>query len=99
MKKFILPMVLLASPLAAQQFEDVASLDAQVAVNAEAAQPIDRRLKLARCPEAVLIDPPALSAVAVRCKSLGWRIRVPLVQAAKNAAPEIVIHRGDAIDQ
>ena len=98
MKKFILPIALLASPLAAQQFEDVASLDAQVAVNAEAAQPIDRRLKLARCPEAVLIDPPALGAVAVRCKSLGWRIRVPLVQAAKNAAPEIVIHRGDAID-
>jgi flagellar basal body P-ring formation protein FlgA len=99
MKYILLPIALLAAPLHAQQFEDVAALDAQVAAVAEAAQPIDRRLKLARCPESVAIDPPALGAVALRCKSLGWRIRVPLVQSAKpEAASEIIIRRGDAVE-
>lgn len=99
MRLFVLPLALLAAPLHAQQFEDVAALDAQVATVAEAAQPIDRRLKLARCPEAVTVDPPALGAVAVRCVPLGWRIRVPLVQSAKaEAASEIIIRRGDAVE-
>jgi flagella basal body P-ring formation protein FlgA len=99
MKHFLLPIALLATPLHAQQFEDIPALDVQVAAVAEAAQPIDRRLKLARCPESVVIDPPALGAVALRCKSLGWRIRVPLVQSAKaEAASEIIIRRGDAVE-
>jgi flagellar basal body P-ring formation protein FlgA len=99
MKHLILPFVLIAAPLSAQQFEDVAALDAQVATVAEAAQPIDRRLKLARCPESVAIDPPALGAVAVRCKSLGWRIRVPLVQSPQaEAVSEVIIRRGDAVE-
>ncbi len=95
----ILPIALLAAPLSAQQFEDVAALDVQVAAVAEAAQPIDRRLKLARCPESVVIDPPALGAIALRCKSLSWRIRVPLVQSAKaETIPDIVIRRGDGVE-
>jgi flagellar basal body P-ring formation protein FlgA len=99
MKHLILPLALLAAPLSAQQFEDVAALDAQVATVAEAAQPIDRRLKLARCPESVAIDPPTLGAVALRCKSLGWRIRVPLVQTTQaEAASEIIIRRGDGVE-
>jgi flagellar basal body P-ring formation protein FlgA len=95
----ILPIALIAAPLSAQQFEDVAALDAQVATVAEAAQPIDRRLKLARCPENVAIDPPALGSVALRCKSLGWRIRVPLVRVTKaETASDIIIRRGDAVE-
>jgi flagellar basal body P-ring formation protein FlgA len=99
MKHLILSLTLFAAPLSAQQFEDLATLDALVATVAEAAQPIDRRLKLARCPESVAIDPPALGAVAVRCKSLGWRIRVPIIQAANaEAASEILIRRGDGVE-
>ena len=99
MKYPLLPLALLAAPLSAQQFEDIAALDVQVAAVAEAAQPIDRRLKLARCPENVVIDLPALGAVALRCKSLGWRIRVPLVQSAKAESPsDIIIRRGDAVE-
>jgi flagellar basal body P-ring formation protein FlgA len=95
----ILPTLLLSAPLSAQQFEDVAALDVQVAAVAEAAQPIDRRLKLARCPENVAIDPPALGAVALRCKSLGWRIRVPLVPSVKaETTSEIIIRRGDGVE-
>lgn len=99
MQKYLLPFALLAAPLSAQQFEDVAALDAQVAAVTAAAQPVDRRLRLARCPEGVTVDPPALGAVALRCKSLGWRIRVPLAQAAQTeTAPEIVIRRGDVVE-
>ena len=94
-----LPFIFFAAPLSAQQFEDIAALDAQVAAVAEAAAPIDRRLKLARCPENVVIDPPALGAVALRCKSLGRRIRVPLAQAAQpQTASAIIIRRGDAVE-
>jgi flagellar basal body P-ring formation protein FlgA len=98
MNKFILPLALLAAPLQAQQFEDVAALDAQVAAVIQGARAIDARLKLARCPEPVTIDPPALGAVALRCKSLGWRIRVPLAQARTEAVAETIIHRGDGVE-
>jgi flagellar basal body P-ring formation protein FlgA len=98
-KHLLLPIALLTTPLSAQQFEDIPALYVQVAAVAEAAQPIDRRLKLAQCPESVVIDPPALGAVALRCKSLGWRIRVPLVQSTKGESPlEIIIRRGDAVE-
>ena len=68
-------------------FEDLAKLEGRVigALDADIGQPggpvthLDRRLKLQPCPETVTIDPPALGAVALRCESLGWRIRVPLV--------------------
>jgi flagella basal body P-ring formation protein FlgA len=44
--------------------------------------PIDRRMRLSACPAGVQIDPPALSAVAVRCPAAGWRIRIPLTHDA-----------------
>ena len=97
----------LPSPLAAQAFEDIAALDAQVAssIGTEGTGsiiPIDRRLKLARCPQLPLIDPPALGAIAVRCAPLGWRIRVGLVQYTSSTiaptAPETLVHRGDAVE-
>lgn len=87
-----------ATPLAAQSFEDVRALDAQVAAVAGDALPIDPRLKLARCPEAVVIDPPVLGAIAVRCPALGWRIRVTRRVTEAPAAKAITIRRGDPVD-
>ncbi len=98
-------------------FEDIAKLESRVvaALDADIGQiggpvaPIDRRLKLASCPAPVVIDPPALGALPLRCEALGWRIRVPLVripgatpamQAAAAAPPPatpIVIKRGDPV--
>jgi flagellar basal body P-ring formation protein FlgA len=99
MRLLTLPLALLAAPLHAQAFEDVAALDAQVAAVTKGARAIDPRVRLARCPEAVTVDPPALGAVAVRCVPLGWRIRVPLVEAAKAHTPaEIIIRRGDGVE-
>lgn len=70
------------------------------------AAPIDRRIKLARCPEQATITAIDTQTLAVRCASLGWRLRVAmtggnaaaaLVPAsyAKPAAP--VIRRGDNV--
>ena len=75
-------------------FEDLAKLEGRVigALDVDIGQPggpvthLDRRLKLQPCPQTVTIDPPALGAVALRCESLGWRIRVPLVKSANPQA-------------
>jgi len=93
----------------AQSVQDIAALEARLLTALDAgigepggpAAPIDRRLKLARCPNPVEIDPPALGAVALRCPAIGWRIRVPLVRAAAvaaaaKAAP--VVRRGDPVE-
>ena len=110
------PALLLFGPAAqaAAGFEDIAALEVQVQAALGAgigeaggpALPIDRRLKLKPCPEPATVDAPAMGAVAVRCPSLGWRIRVPLVrstgqtqtQTAAAVRSEPVIRKGDQIE-
>lgn len=104
---------LLATPAAAQSFEDLDQLEAQVVASLGAAigepggpsQPIDRRLRLTPCPEPATVEEPAMGAVTIRCRSVGWRIRVPLASggagssgavAARRAEP--VIRRGDQVE-
>jgi flagellar basal body P-ring formation protein FlgA len=102
-----LTFLLGATSLAAQQMEDVGALDAQIAATTGAeigapggaAQPVDRRLKLARCSEALDVAPSPFGDAIVRCKSLGWRIRVPLVQGAQGiASGEMLVKRGESVD-
>lgn len=112
----LLPVTaLLATPAFAQNFENLEMLESRVAASLGAgigepggpARPIDRRLRLAPCPTPAEIDAPAMGAVAVRCATRGWRIRVPLQSGgaasgamasgpAVRAAP--VIRRGDQIE-
>jgi flagellar basal body P-ring formation protein FlgA len=102
-----------STPALAQGFEDLDQLETQVIASLGAgigevggpARPIDRRLRLRPCPETATVEAPALGAVAVRCQSVGWRIRIPLTAgspsgraapaAAQNAEP--VIRRGDQV--
>ncbi|MGB3847829.1 MAG: flagellar protein, partial [Sphingopyxis sp.] len=42
------------------------------------ATPIDRRIRLARCPEQASVTAIDAQTLAVRCSSLGWRLRVPM---------------------
>jgi flagellar basal body P-ring formation protein FlgA len=99
MKSLILPILLTASlttQARAQQYEDTATLDTQIATaTSGAARPIDPRLKLARCPQPVAIEPSITGAAAVRCIPLGWRIFVPVAQ--NYMAKDITIKRGDTI--
>lgn len=92
---FLAPLALAAALPAA--FEDLADLDARIAAWGTAA-PVDRRLKLARCPAMLDIAPLGANAVAVRCTPLGWRILVPLVQSARNAEGTPDIRKGDEVE-
>jgi flagella basal body P-ring formation protein FlgA len=99
---------LLAAPAQAQTVTDLAQIDraveqftgAPIGAPSGAAQPVDRRLHLARC-----AAPPALSwygsrrdTVLVRCPDPGsWRIFVPLSAGAppEQSAPAVL--RGEAV--
>ncbi|MBK5264103.1 MAG: flagella basal body P-ring formation protein FlgA, partial [Alphaproteobacteria bacterium] len=93
----------------AQRFEDLNGLDALVAARLGAgigqsggpAAPIDRRLKLAACPDTPTIEGPAMGAATVRCDAIGWRIRVPLRVGATPAAAQqgasILVKKGDPV--
>jgi flagella basal body P-ring formation protein FlgA len=50
------------------------------------ATPVDRRIKLARCSEQVAVTASDAQTLAVRCASLGWRLRVAMTGPA-GAAP------------
>jgi flagella basal body P-ring formation protein FlgA len=50
------------------------------------AAPIDRRIKLAACPEQPSITAMDSQTLAVRCQSLGWRLRVPMMGAPTGTA-------------
>ncbi|WP_447758126.1 flagella basal body P-ring formation protein FlgA [Sphingopyxis fribergensis] len=98
------------SPASAQQAnEDWQTIDVLTDMVANAmgrtATPVDRRIKLARCPEQASITAIDAHTLAVRCNSLGWRLRVPMTgpasaaQAsfARPAAAAPVIRRGDNV--
>ncbi len=103
--------LLIAAPAFGQAFENLEMLESRVSAALGAAvgepggpaRPIDRRLRLMPCPTPADIDPPAMGAVAIRCETRGWRIRVPLMAGAV-AAPgmpqvraEPVVRRGDQV--
>ena len=119
-RRFALPAAALALPLPAlaQGFENLEMLDNRVAAAlganigepGGATTPIDRRLRLQACPQPVEIGEPIAGAVAVRCASLGWRIRVSITPSAESrqvaaaspsqpqARAEPVVRRGDQIE-
>jgi flagellar basal body P-ring formation protein FlgA len=100
-----------AAPAAAQGFEDldalqgriVAALGAGIGEPGGPSSPLDRRMKLAACPELAVLEAPVMGAATIRCEPLGWRIRVPLVRSAfaqpgvaAKAAP--AIRKGDQVE-
>ena len=111
----LLSAAALAAPAAAQGFENLDMLDSRIAAALGAGigepggpvSPLDRRLRLAACPQPAEIAEPAMGAVTVRCQPLGWRIRVPLVASARTSASAAtpaaaraapVVRRGDQIE-
>lgn len=108
-----------AAGAAAQRFENLDRIDSLVAMTVGAnigqpggpVAPVDRRLKLAACPQIPSVTGPVFGAAMVECKAIGWRIRVPLrpggatagapsaAYARAAAKPErvILIKRGDPV--
>lgn len=104
------------SPAQAQSFENLDRLDSLVAMSVGANRgepggpiaPIDRRLRLAPCPQAPVVEATQISFATVSCPSIGWRIRVPLSAsqqvtkvAAFGASPAagsgVVVKKGDPV--
>ena len=80
-------------------FEDLKALDNRISAVAPQAEQIDKRLKLAQCPDAPIVVPPAGGAVIVRCPAVGCRLRVPVKASLNQAAiSEIVIHKGEMVE-
>jgi flagella basal body P-ring formation protein FlgA len=100
-----------AIPATAQQAnEDWQTIDVLTDMVASAmgrtATPVDRRIKLARCPEQASVTAIDAHTLAVRCTSLGWRLRVPMTGPASSMATHAgyakpagapVIRRGDNV--
>ena len=108
---------LCATPALAQQFENLDLLDERIAAvlgapmgeAGGAATRLDRRLRLAACPQPAQIGDPIGGAVTVQCQAIGWRIRVPLAGGGANHAnapvPQVaavraepVVRRGDQVE-
>lgn len=99
----LMPLPAIAAPLA-----DLAAIDRavaaftgqQIGVPGGAAQPVDRRLRLAACaaPLALAWYGNAQTSVLVRCPDAGgWRVFVP-ISAAPVAAPAVVaVARGEGV--
>ncbi|MBB5985276.1 flagella basal body P-ring formation protein FlgA [Sphingobium lignivorans] len=106
----------LVSPARAATFENLDRLDTLVAMSVGAAlgepggpiAPIDRRLRLAPCPQTPLVEETRMSAAIVSCPSAGWRLRVPLAAVsntvaapvapvAAHSSPAIVVKKGDPV--
>ncbi len=92
----LLPLLLTGTPV----WEELTALDAQLAIaSGNRAKPLDKRLRLARCPAPVRIDAAQHGALLMHCPELGWQLRVPLDAAAAggdSASPPLV-QRGESV--
>ena len=101
-RHLLLVVAAIPTVAAAQPFQNHDVIDARIAASLArtglSAWPVDRRLKLASCPEQLGVDPPAFGMVAVRCGSLGWRVYVRIDEPPATATiTPILIKRGDPV--
>lgn len=99
----LMPLSVLAAPLT-----DLAMIDNSVAaftgqpigVPGGAAQPVDRRLRLAACnaPLALSWYGSQQTSVLVSCPDMGsWRVFVPVKEARRDAPAAIAVARGEGV--
>jgi flagellar basal body P-ring formation protein FlgA len=87
----------------AQSFQSHHAIDARVTGSLVgtglAAWPVDRRLKLAACPQPLAAEPPQNGRVEIRCEQLGWRVyaRIDGPPATVSYATPVIIKRGDPV--
>jgi flagellar basal body P-ring formation protein FlgA len=92
----------------ASDWEDLGALDARVAAMTGAgvgqpsgpSAPIDRRIRLAKCPQAASLEQAGADSLAIRCAALGWRVRVPLMPSVTKTAESsaVLVRRGDVVE-
>ncbi len=62
-----------------------------------AAYRVDPRLRLAKCPKALSVQPAGTGAIEVRCHEIGWRLRLPLMMTSGASASTAAVKRGDNV--
>lgn len=107
MRNLIALAALAASPALAAPYADPAAIDRAVAEftgapigqPGGAAQPVDRRLRLAPCTTPLALDwyGARREAVTVQCPSAGWRLFVALRADPAAAPAATMVARGDAV--
>lgn len=92
-------LLFVAASSSSSSFEDLNRLDDRILAVSPEAEQVDKRLKLAACPESPIIAPPVGGSVIVRCPALGWRLRVATKNTSEKAElAEIVIRKGEMVE-
>lgn len=100
MSMFSAAVALAALDPAQSGFEPIDALNARIAAAlalAPDAQPVDPRIRLARCRLPVAITREASAIATLRCAEPAWQLRVPVAVAPSTAAP-VVIARGEQVE-
>ncbi|CAN5360670.1 hypothetical protein BH09PSE3_BH09PSE3_13980 [soil metagenome] len=58
---------------------------------------VDRRIKLAKCPDVPVVGAVIGGSVAVVCNALGWRIRVPVTVSSVTSTTPVLMRKGDPV--
>ncbi|WP_293880936.1 flagella basal body P-ring formation protein FlgA [Sphingomonas sp.] len=90
----------MATEASAATWQDLDAVDAIVVAAAGGvgvARPVDRRMKLAACPETLTVGAPAAGSITVGCATIGWRIRVPMVTTISPTTVLPLIRKGDPV--
>ncbi len=102
-RHLMIAAAMLPTMASAQSFQSHHAIDVRVAASLVgtglAAWPVDRRLKLAACPQGLVAELPVGGRVEIRCEQLGWRIyaRIDGPPATVSYATPIIIKRGDPV--
>src|SRR3546814_20201847 len=85
--------VAIPTATAQQRYEDWQAIDNLTAIVAGAmrrtAAPVDRRIKLQRCPEQATITAIDAQTLAVRCPSLGWPVQIGSAPCREGVCPSV----------
>lgn len=101
----LLLVTALPTPVFAQAVEDLDMLDLRVRAMTGVASgqpggavaPIDRRLRLAACPQPASIEWSGSDSLAIRCTVTGWRLRVAIISGAQRKV-DLTVRRGDTVE-
>jgi hypothetical protein len=98
LRRFAVGMLLVASEARAEGWQNLDVVDAAVAAAVGAgARPVDRRIKLPVCPEALSVGPVVAGSATVACARAGWRVRIPIVAVAVAVAGPLLVRKGDPV--
>jgi flagella basal body P-ring formation protein FlgA len=98
LRQFATGVLLMASDAHADGWQNLDAVDATVAAAiGQGARPVDRRMKLGNCPEALTVGAMVAESITVSCNSLGWRIRVPVALSMAVVPGPLLIRKGDPV--